>query len=59
MDSLLRNYCKTLGHVIKECPKVAAKEAKKKESGMAVVDASTSNVASANVVEESEWAFVV
>ena len=53
------NYCKVLGHVIKECPKVAAKEAKKKEAGMAVADATTSNAESANVVQESEWAFVV
>jgi len=30
------NYCKELGHMIKDCPKVATKEARKKEAGMAV-----------------------
>ena len=50
------NYCKELGQMIKECPKVAVKEAKKKEAGMAVAaDTSKSNVESANVVKESEW----
>jgi len=48
--------------MIKECPKVAAaaaaKEAKKKEVGMAA-DASNSNVESANVVQELEWTFFV
>jgi len=39
--------------MIKECPKVAAKEAKKKEAGMAVVQMSPTlmlNLPSANVV---------
>ena len=44
-------YCKANDHVIKTCPKIAAKEAKKKEAGMAVVeDASPSTTESANVV---------
>ena len=51
-------YCKANDHVIKTCPKIAAKEAKKKETGMAVVaDASPSTTESANVVQDSEWAF--
>ena len=53
------NYCKELGHMIKDCPKVAAKEERKKEAGMVVVDTSKSNAESANVVQESEWAFDV
>ena len=36
------NYCKAVDHVIKDCPKIAAKEAKKKEANIAVVDASPS-----------------
>ena len=54
------NYCKKLGHMIKDCPKVDAKEArKKKEASMAVADTSKSNAEFANVVQESEWAFAV
>ena len=53
------NYCKALDHVIKDCPKIAAKEAKKKEANIAIVDASPSNAKSANVVQDSEWAFIV
>ena len=44
------------GHVIKDCHKVVVK---KKEVGMAVADTSTSKVEFANVVQESEWVFVV
>lgn len=40
------NYCKAIGHVIKECPKVAANEA----SMVVVVNAFTSNVKYASVV---------
>jgi len=40
-------------------PRWLAKEAKKKEAGMAIADTSNSNAESANVVQESEWAFVV
>ena len=51
-------YCKANDHVIKTCPKIAAKEAKKKEAGMAVVaDASPSTTEFANVVQDTEWAF--
>ena len=53
------NYCKAVDHVIKDCPKIAAKEAKKKEANIAVVDASPSNAKSANVVQDAEWAFTV
>jgi len=37
--------------MIKECPNVDAKEAKKKEASMAIADTFTSNVESANVVQ--------
>ena len=52
-------YCKANDHVIKTCPKIAAKEAKKKEAGMAVTKASPSTTESANVVQDTEWAFSV
>ena len=52
-------YCKATDHVIKNCPKLAAKEAKKKEAGMAVADATPSTPDSANVVQDFEWAFTV
>jgi len=45
--------------VIKECPKVATKEARKKEAGMAVANTSISNVEFAYIMHESEWAFAV
>ena len=44
------NYCRKPSHYIKECPKLKEKEAKKKEVGMAVVDASPSHAESANLV---------
>ena len=54
------NYCREPGHFIKECPKLKEKESKKKESGMAVADASPSpNAESANLVQDAEWAFSV
>ena len=53
------NYCKAPDHVIKDFPKVLAKEAKKKEANIAIVDASPSNAKSANVVQDAEWAFTV
>ena len=45
-------YCKATDHVIKSCrPKLAAKEAKKKEAGMVVTDASPyTTTESANIV---------
>ena len=52
-------YCKANDHVIKTCPKIAAKEAKKKEAGMSVTEASPSTTESANVVQDTEWAFSV
>ena len=53
-------YCKANDHVIKTCPKIAAKEAKKKEAGMSVItEASPSTTESANVVQDIEWTFSV
>ena len=53
------NYCKAIDHVIKSCPKLKAKEAKKKESNAATIaDASTTSDF-ANVVQDAEWAFIV
>ena len=48
-------YCKANNHVIKMCPKIATKEAKKKEVGMVVTEASPSTTESANVVKDTEW----
>ena len=45
--------------VIKDCPKIAVKEAKKKEANIAIVDASPSNAESANVVQDIEWEFTI
>ena len=53
------NYCKALDHVIKDCPKIGAKEAKMKEASIAIVAASPSNSESANVVQDSKWAFTI
>ena len=53
------NYCRETGHYIKECPKLKEKEAKKKEAGMAVVDASLSHAQSVNLVQDANWAFSV
>ena len=53
------NYCKANDHVIKNFPKLKAKETKKKESNAATIaDASTGSY-SANVVYDAEWAFSV
>ena len=53
------NYCKAVDHVIKDCPKIVAKEVKKKEANIVVVDAAPSNAKSANVVQDAEWAFTI
>ena len=52
-------YCKASDHIIKNCQKLAAKEAKKKEAGMAIQDTTPSTPESANVVQDSDWAFTV
>ena len=44
------NYYKANDHLIKDFPKLKQKEAKKKEVGMAVANASPSNSESANIV---------
>ena len=50
-QKLFCKYCKATDHIIKDCPRVKAKEAKKREEGMAVAEAPTSgtNGDSANV----------
>ncbi len=53
------NYCKANDHVIKNCPKIKAKEAKKKESNAATIADASTNSDSANVVQDAEWAFTV
>ena len=53
------NYCKASDLLFKDYPKLKQKEAKKKEAGMVVVDASPSNSESANMVQDIEWAFNV
>ncbi|MCO5592520.1 hypothetical protein L7F22_046523 [Adiantum nelumboides] len=51
------NYCKANDHVIKSCPKLKAKEAKKKESNVATIADASLIADSANVVQDREWAF--
>ena len=52
-------YCKASDHIIKNCQKLAVKEAKKKEAGMVVQDTTLSTPESANVVQDLDWAFTV
>ena len=53
------NYCKAIDHVIKSCPKIKAKEAKKKESNAATIADASTAADFANVVQDAEWAFSV
>ena len=59
MDKIFCKYCKTTNHVIKSCPKLVANEAKKKRFCMTIQDATPSTLESANVVQDSEWAFTM
>ena len=52
------NYCKANDHIIKDCLKIKAKEAKKREVDMVATDATTSNFEYANVVQDVEWVLV-
>ena len=52
-------YCKGNDHVIKSCPKLAAKEAKKKEARVVVAETSTPKTESANLVQNEELAFAI
>ena len=47
-------YCKASDHIIKNCQKLAAKEAKKKEADMGVQDTTLSTPESTNVVQDSD-----
>lgn len=51
-------YCKQHGHDVKDCPKIAAKEAKNKEANMAT-DVSASNAESVNYARDAQWEFIV
>ena len=53
------NYCKANDHIIKNCPKLKAKEAKKKESNAATIADASTGSDSANVVQDAEWAFTL
>ena len=56
---LFCKYYKATDHIIKDCPKVKAKEAKKREADMTIIEATTtpSNGESTNIVQDANWAF--
>ena len=60
-QKLFCKYCKATDHIIEDCPRVKAKELKKREVGMAVAEAPTfdTNGDSANVAQDVDWAFSV
>ena len=57
-QKLFCKYCKGIDHIIKNCPKLAAKEAKKKEAGL-FAEVSAPKTKSANLVQNEEWAFTI
>ena len=56
-QKLFCKYYKGIDHILKNCPKLIVKEAKKKEAGMAIAEASTAKTESANLVQNEEWTF--
>ena len=53
-QKLFSKYCKGNYHIIKNCPKLAAKEA-----GLVVAEVSAPKTKSANLVQNEEWAFTI
>ena len=51
------HYCKANDHLIKQCPKLKAKEARKKEANVPIAADAFTNSDSANVAQDAEWAF--
>ena len=56
-QKLFCKYCKGNDHIIRNCPKLVAKEAKRNEVGLVVAEVSTPKIESPNLVQNEEWAF--